>query len=38
MVLPPENFIPAQVNVDSKLTATVEANGKNQFDFTLTSK
>jgi hypothetical protein len=33
-----ENRIPAQYNTDSKLTATVKAEGPNAFEFKVTSK
>lgn len=33
MAPPPENYIPAPFNVQSKLTASVEASGANEFSF-----
>lgn len=35
MTLPPENYLPARYNSESKLSAEVTASGPNQFEFAM---
>jgi hypothetical protein len=34
----PEEYIPARYNIESKLSADVQANNANRFDFSLETK